>query len=492
MTDVEPIQVRRPVGDDAPTATLYYGASCLETLRRLPDASVHCAVTSPPYWGLRDYDGEPQVWGGDPGCEHEWGDVLPDHHPGQVEQTKWRSAEAAGKGQTAGSGQYCQRCDAWLGQFGLEPTPQLFVAHLVEIFRELRRVLRDDGTFWLNLGDSYARGRVGRDDERRPVADPEHWKRTPAGAPTADRTTPPGLKEKDLVGVPWRVAFALQDDGWYLRTDIVWSKTNPMPESVRDRVTRAHEYIFMLTKRPRYFYDHEAIKEPLAGPERQVEQGFGGHKGSGQEEGGPSGGRTYSGNAYDASRLTGRNKRSVWSVSSRPYKGAHFAVFPPDLITPCILAGTSEHGCCPMCGTPWERETARDGDVPMTARREHLAKASTDPERRLNKGGGIARSSLGAGTGGDVPLPATRTVGWHAGCGCPAHEPVPCTVLDPFSGSGTTGVVALDHGRAYVGLDINETYADLAVARLLGEDAPSRADEDEDGGILELFGVQGA
>lgn len=429
MTDIEPIEVRRPIGDNAPTATLFYGAPNLESLRRLADGSVHCAVTSPPYWGLRDYDGEPQVWGGDCDCDHEWGEVGPAHHPNQVEQTKWKDAEAAGKGQTSGSGQFCKNCPAWLGQFGLEPTPDLFVRHLVEIFRELRRVLRDDGTFWLNLGDSY----MGSGAER-----------------LHDGARP--LKPKDLVGVPWRAAFALQDDGWYLRSDIVWAKGNPMPESVRDRVTRAHEYIFMFTKRPRYFYDHEAIKEPLAGPDRKVPEGFGGSKGSGQDSSGPSGGRTYSGNAYDASQLTGRNKRSVWNVNSKPYKGAHFAVFPTDLVEPCVLAGTSEKGCCPMCGTPWER---------------HVERTPTEPDGRKS---------------GES---------WHPGCGCPEHEPVPCTVLDPFSGSGTTGLVSLDNGRAYVGLDINESYADLAVARLLGEDAPSRSDEDEGGGILELLGVQG-
>ncbi len=457
----------------------------METLRRLPEGSIHCAVTSPPYWGLRDYDGEPQVWGGDPACDHEWGELGVPHHPNQVEQTKWKTAEAAGKGQTAGSGRFCLRCDAWLGQFGLEPTPQMYVEHSVEIFRELWRVLRDDGTFWLNLGDSYANDGKWGGSTGGKHAGGLHGE---TGVGRGRRST--GLKPKDLVGIPWRVAFALQDDGWYLRSDIIWAKGNPLPESVRDRVTRSHEYIFLFTKRPRYFYDHEAIKEPMAGPDRVVPQGFGGTKGSGQDASGPSAGRTYSGNAYDASQLSGRNKRSVWNVNPRPYKGAHFAVFPPELVEPCVLAGTSERGCCPMCGTAWERETERGSDVPMTARRQHLADASVDPAQRLKKGGGTARTTLGAGRGGDVPMPGTRTVGWHQGCGCPEHEPVPCVVVDPFSGSGTTGVVSLDHGRSYVGLDVNADYRDLAVARLLGEDAPSRADEDEGGGILELFGVE--
>jgi DNA modification methylase len=461
----------------------------LDTLRQLPEGSVHTVVTSPPYWGLRDYDGEPQVWGGKPDCEHEWGDVGPAHHPNQVEQTKWKDAEAAGKGQTAGSGQFCERCGAWLGQFGLEPTPELFVEHMVEIFRELRRVLRDDGTFWLNLGDSYAGSPPGNSTKGvsgkstlNGISSDRYRTTLESGHATRQSTLAPGLKPKDLVGIPWRAALALQADGWYLRSDIIWAKNNPMPESVRDRVTRAHEYIFMLTKKSRYFYDTDAIREPDSGRASKNKERRTNHQ--------PDHG-TFGTHVPWESDGSGRNKRSVWTVSAKPYKGAHFAVFPMDLIEPCVLAGTSEKGCCPMCGTPWERETVREGDVPMTARREHLAKASTDPERRLNKAGGTAKSTLGAGTGGDVPLASTRTVGWHPGCGCPAHEPVPCTVMDPFSGSGTTGVVSLDHGRAYIGLDINESYADLAVARLLREDAPSRAEDDAGGGILELLGVQG-
>jgi len=221
---------------------------------------------------------------------------------------------------------------------------------------------------------------------------------------------------------------------------------NPMPESVRDRVTRAHEYIFMLTKQPRYFYDHDAIKEPDSGRASQNKGRQTNHQ--------PDGQGTFGTHIPWESDGSGRNKRSVWTISTKPYKGAHFAVFPTELIEPCVLAGTSEKGCCPLCGMPWVREIGAQGTSPVT------------PQSR-------------------------KTVGWHAGCGCPEHEPVPCTVLDPFSGSGTTGVVALDNGRAYVGLDINETYADLAVARLLGEGAPSSTEEEAGGGSLEIFGVEG-
>jgi DNA modification methylase len=484
VNEVEPIELRRPLGDDPPTATLFYGASCIETLRQLADGSVHCAVTSPPYWGLRDYEGDPQVWGGDLDCEHEWGEMGPEHHPGQVEQTKWKTADAAGKGQTAGSGQLCRRCDAWLGQFGLEPTPQLFVEHLVEIFRELRRVLRDDGTFWLNLGDSYAgsnaqQGGDGSSSRLGERATNTEWSREQQAMRTQGggiSKTGGGLKPKDLCGIPWRVAFALQDDGWYLRSDIIWAKGNPMPESVRDRVTRAHEYVFMLTKRPRYFYDADAIKVADSGRAS---------KNRGRQTNHQPGHATFGTHVPWESDGSGRNKRSVWHVNPKPYKGAHFAVFPTELVEPCVLAGTSERGCCPMCGTPWERETERVDKGYDGSRYGERGAAATGGAIT----GGTKMSTLGS-SGGTL-TGEQRTVGWHPGCGCPAHEPVPCTVLDPFSGSGTTGVVALDNGRAYVGLDINEEYADLAVARLLGEDAPSRADDDDGGGILELLGVQG-
>lgn len=295
--------------------TLYQG-DALETLRRLPDGSVHTCVTSPPYWRLRDY-GVP-------------------------------------------------------GQIGLEPTPEEYVEKLVAIFREVRRVLRDDGTLWLNLGDCYTSGgRATRAPDRKSGAR-EMSVRPP---------TPFGLKPKDLVGIPWRVAFALQADGWYLRRDIIWHKPNAMPESVKDRPTSAHEYIFLMSKSPDYYYDGEAIREPLQRPEelnRKTPARFGGavkHKGYGT--------RKHSGNEYKG-ELTGRNKRSVWTVSTKPFKGAHFAVFPPDLIEPCILAGSPPGG----------------------------------------------------------------------------------VVLDPFFGSGTTGLVAQKHGRQWIGIELNPEYIRIAEERL--------------------------
>ena len=265
----------------------------LTVLKTLPDESVHCCVTSPPYWGLRDY-----------GCD---------------------------------------------GQIGLEQTPEEYVARMVEVFREVRRVLREDGTCWVNLGDSYCGPPKGNPGVRGNI---NGGKRDGAnndlGSVAVDKSSLPGLKPKDLVGIPWRVAFALQSDGWWLRQDIIWHKPNPMPESVRDRCTKAHEYVFLLTKSARYYYDAEAVKEPFA-DERQGNPGRykWKHGAIGIAGGGPNSLHKGDGivDGWNADRkATGRNRRSVWTITTKPYSGAHFAVMPPDLVEPCILAGCPEGG----------------------------------------------------------------------------------------------------------------------------------------------------
>lgn len=291
---------------------------CIELMRGMAATSVNCCVTSPPYFGLRDYGVE--------------------------------------------------------GQLGLESTPDEYVAKMVEVFREVRRVLRDDGTVWLNLGDSYAANRSYQVASTKGGA-----KHSPAQASQTNNTVPPGLKAKDLIGIPWRVAFAMQADGWYLRQDIIWHKPNPMPESVRDRCTKAHEYIFLLSKKPKYYYDHEAVKEDATGRDPCNKN----HKYKTAYDQGDEKHRTKAGLAQVGPVLK-RNRRSVWTVAPKPFKGAHFAVFPPDLIEPCILAGCPEGG----------------------------------------------------------------------------------TVLDPFGGSGTTGMVAEKHGRNAILCELNPEYVALAEKRL--------------------------
>jgi DNA modification methylase len=308
-------------------------ADVLDGLAQLDAGSVQTCITSPPYFGLRDYG-----------------------HDGQI---------------------------------GLEATPDEYVARLVEVFREVRRVLRVDGTVWLNLGDSYATHAAGMPLNGNPMAKstlagvntPRHSNETARARSDAEKRG--GIPEKNLLGIPWMVAFALRADGWYLRSDIIWAKPNPMPESVTDRPTKAHEYLFLLSKSARYFYDADAVREDDGG--RASGNGFvRDHRLTYQNADG--GGR---GNDDQWEPGGGRNRRSVWTVATQPFPGAHFAVFPPKLIEPCVLAGSAP------------------GD----------------------------------------------------------------TVLDPFCGSGTTGLVALRHGRSFVGVELNPEYVELARRRIV-DDAP--------------------
>ncbi len=364
----------------------------IEQLRTLPDESVQCCVTSPPYWGLRDYSTN--------------------------------------------------------GQLGLEKTPEEYVEKMVEVFREVRRVLRKDGTFWLNLGDSYCG--TGSKGE---WTDPKYANGR-NGQKVALNNKIEGLKQKDLVGIPWRVAFALQADGWWLRSDCIWNKPNPMPESVTDRPTKAHEYLFLLTKSASYFYDAEAIKEQASVSIEDFRRANGSNSseisGLYERSGGGQLGNPGS-----------RNKRSVWTVATAPYPEAHFATYPPDLIKPCIMAGTSAKGCCAKCGAPWER----------------IVEGEQTGDQRWSKNGGLHR----ADAPGAILSPSSvfrtgshnvnKTIGWQPTCKCTSH-PVdgknawgitvePCTVIDPFAGSGTTGAVALELGRKAVLIELNPKYVAL-------------------------------
>jgi DNA modification methylase len=315
-----------------------------ESLRTLPDESVQCVVTSPPYYGLRDY-GTASWKGGDPACDHVIdADALHTSFAAAstIAGTTTRQKDAA-VARLSRNG--CPRCGARRvdAQIGMEPTPAAYVETMRALFAEIRRVLRADGTAWLNLGDSYAAqggAHGGRSDNQRGVG-AKRVHMDGAGDKSA-RHAPSGLKPKDLVGIPWRVAFALQDDGWWLRSDIVWAKPNPMPESITDRPTRAHEYVFLLTKSARYFYDADAVREPVAdstmrdariGTERvrdyDAARDFGAGTGASRR------------NATNAVGLRdGRNARSVWAITPEPYAGAHFATMPPELARRCILAGS--------------------------------------------------------------------------------------------------------------------------------------------------------
>ena len=306
---------------------MLYVGDCLEVLKTLPDESVQCCVTSPPYLGLRDY--QTAKWeGGDPNCNHRQTDRFSDKSGIRKASNQKTIEENNGKG--VYYKEICAKCGAKRidKQIGLEQTPEEYVNKLVDVFREVKRVLKDDGTLWLNLGDSYAGSGKGVSEEKRS-------KNRQLNYPNKGETY--GLKPKDLIGIPWRVAFALQADGWYLRSDIIWAKTNPMPESVKDRPTKSHEYIFLLSKIEHYYYNYEAI----------LESSNWAHEDKRFITGPTSGGKTKTGiyaiNKSGAYRKDAkRNKRDVWTISTKPYRGAHYATFPEDLIIPCIKAGSAE------------------------------------------------------------------------------------------------------------------------------------------------------
>ncbi len=331
---------------------------CREVLKTLDAASVHCCVTSPPYWGLRDY-GTAEWEGGSEDCDHK----RIGNRNERPRSGLQGGTETVNHAQEPQYRDQCGKCGATRidKQLGLEKTPDEYVAKLVEVFREVRRVLRDDGTLWLNLGSSYA-GSWGNYHPNSPpgkhgqrLKETARWNRPAYDSqeflpPTANLK---GFKPKDLVPIPWMVGMALQQDGWWLRQDIIWSKPSPMPESVTDRCTKSHEYILLLSKSERYFYNAEAIMEEAGNWHASIP---GRNGGPGQDrrsnleresvKRGDFNGKTNELAGREAFRAVTpeRNKRSVWTVTTKPYREAHFATFPPDLILPCILAGCPEGG----------------------------------------------------------------------------------------------------------------------------------------------------
>lgn len=381
----------------------------IECLRTLESASVHCVVTSPPYWRMRNY-----------GID---------------------------------------------GQLGLEDTLEEYVSTLVRGFQEVHRVLRKDGVLWLNMGDKYVTTPKGNPKAlSNGLTSQGRWAQQ-ANDNLSVRIADIGLRRKNLIGLPWRVAFALQADGWYLRSDVIWAKGLSfcasyagacMPESVKDRPTKAHEHIFLLTKCAKYFYDIEAVKEPSTGqtgqavnfaratkedniPDQQVKQ----H-------------RTERKPTKDTDK---RNLRSVWVINPKGYSGAHFATFPPALVEPMIMAGTSEHGVCPECGAPWMRIVKR---VPAYSKKC----PKTDTLYQAQGGNGPKRTGTIGMSGSGRVEGSTCTLGWRPTCKCNAGDSVPATVLDPFWGVGTVSLVAEQLGCNSIGIELNPEYVRMGLERL--------------------------
>lgn len=416
----------------------------MDVLDTLPGESVHCVVTSPPYWGLRDY--------------------------------------------------------GVAGQIGMELTLGEHIDVLVGVFREVRRVLRKDGTLWLNYGDCYATSPNGRsaaetkaagNDDRtfrdKPFSTIGPIRASRASDETRGKNSKEGyrpcyagrvcaggyVKPKDLCMVSNRLAIALQEDGWWVRSEIIWHKPNPMPESIRDRPGASHEKVWLLSKSERYFYDAAAVrKPPKESTIQRLSQNLEAQAGSSRANGGRKTNgpmkavgcgsdkqrghsRRHAGfnDRWDAMERPqqmagGANLRNVWTISARGFKGAHFATFPTALVEPCIKAGTSEKGCCARCGAPWVRAVRREF-VPQ---------------------GDVAADKGARGVRGQKPFDATvHTEGWTPSCKCPAHDPVPCIVLDLFGGAGTTGLVAQRLGRKAILIELNPAYADMARQRIDGD-----------------------
>lgn len=361
----------------------------------LPSNSVQCVITSPPYWGLRRYAGNQEVvWGGAAGCGHQWDDSLTPTHG------------------------TCLHCGGWRGSFGLEPTVEMYVEHTVEVLREVRRVLRPDGVVFWNVGDSYSgsgKG-IGGDHGKAIFTDAEiektNWKDS-------------GLKPKDLCLMPQRIALAAQDDGWWVRSDIIWAKSNPMPESVTDRPTDAYEHILMLTKSERYYWNAKAVREKGCGygrSERFRASSYTNNRSFNNSDKDPN----AKGGGKSLKDCTDRNLRNVWTFATQPYKGAHFATFPDKLPLNCIRAACPDQGCCRFCRTPWKWVTM---------------------------------------------------VGWTPGCKCRGQHGITkaCLVLDIFGGAGTTGLAATELKQDCVLLDISTDYVQMMMERLKGKsaDAPT-------------------
>lgn len=470
-----------------------------DVLKTLPRKSVHCCATSPPYYGLRNYGTEGVIWGGDPNCQHVWEEVHPpgyrnsDTKPGPMQHEGNKNRENL-------TSHTCSKCGAWKGELGLEPTPEMYVQHLVEIFRELREVLRDDGTFWLNIGDSYS----------------------------AKSTSNSGCKPKDLLGIPWMLAFALREDGWYLRADLPWVKRNSLPSSVTDRPCSSIEHVFLLTKKPTYYYDYIATMQPASksyledkrpkGVLRQRVNPNSKYPDEGQfKKQDNVGNNTYTGfNARYEDPGTGlRFMRDsdlffkTWQgllhnetgepmalvVNPRGYAGAHFACFPVPLVEVMILAGTSDRGVCHSCGKPWIRVIRKDYSAEHTG----LTLCEYSHGSNANR---LALLRQQAREGGEEYTTKIDTLGWVPQCTCnhnvfpkpyPAMAKDPAfweeardrlleafskqplaaaTVVDPFGGSCATGVACDYHKRNFIGIEIKPDYCKLGQKRM----------EDENGG----------
>lgn len=474
----------------APDLTIFQG-NVLDILRSLPAESVQCVATSPPYFGLRNYELPPTVWGGDRECEHEWGATVRHAKANEVRGPVGIQKNTAANTDREGmkeAGQFCSTCSAWRGHLGLEPTPEMFVEHTVLVFREVRRILRGDGVCWVNWGDSF-NGSGGAGGDYGPGGLKEGQLRYPGRRLSS-------LKPKDLVFIPERCAMALQADGWYARAKPPWIKANPMPESVTDRPGTAHENVYLFTKNERYFYDGDAVRVPATnqtglaatfkrqGSKRAAVipgQTVGTHRPDREDTIPNPDGRCRRTNDWWTESLdTAIAHYSAYvehlkhikehgglltdeegdplgfMVNTKPFSEAHFAVWPEDLVEPMILAGTSPKAC-PKCLAPWERQTEKRIVGPVWNQQGDRTGQHLEGDLEQGRGKFAKRYEV-----------AVDTTGWQPTCSCVGNDGSgKCRVLDIFHGSGTTGRVSMRLGRAYWGSELNPEYVQMSIrARL--------------------------
>ena len=467
----------------------------IDILHHIPDNSIHCVITSPPYWGLRAYGTDMQIWGGAPDCGHEWVDgKIPDKIGGRNKSTLTGGKEKAHPHAKGRFNSVCAFCGAWRGELGGEPSPDLFISHLMMVFDEIRRVLRSDGTCWINIGDSYhgSWGNYGNrhepDNESQRAKNTERLSRPSwdnnRSRPASSRSID-GLKPKDLCLIPQRMAIALQDAGWWIRSDIIWAKTSSLPESIKDRPTKSHEYIFLCTKSAKYWYDADAIRTPLKEDTLAFIEGSRAQSivtrpdlksNSLQYQ------HSEKKTVGETMNPLGANARTVWTFSSRGYSDAHFATFPLELPRRAILAGCPEK-ICPECRAGWVRHIRKSGGTTGKSWHNH----DNDASRGMMQGvPAVGRATNSAGKHYTV-----ESLGFYPSCDCKVkHQGEPCSrcglkgfqaeaepchvpgiVLDPFMGAGTTSMVAAQLARDSIGIELNPEYVEMAGKRI-EDDAP--------------------